>query len=79
MRRGTSIEPRLSELFSDAFINEKSDLWLAFLFRINEKTDIASNFDAILVRIIEFIQPVLDTITDNRQLDEAWNPTDGWG
>jgi len=76
--RGTHIEPRLSELFSDDFIKEKSDLWKTFLYGIVEENEVSSDFKTILARIMEFVQPVLDTITSNGQLDKTWNPNDGW-
>ena len=76
--RDTHAETRLPNLFSDGFITEKSELWSTFLSGIGEENEVASDFKTILTRIVAFIQPVLDAITSNGQLDQTWNPSDGW-
>lgn len=76
--RGTRIELTLSELFSDNFVEEKSDLWNAFLSGIGEENNANTDFSTILSRIEEFIQPVLNAIISQSVLDKKWDPNVGW-
>ena len=76
--RGTRIELTLSELFSDNFVEEKSDLWNAFLSGIGEENNANTDFSTILSRIEEFIQPVLNAIIGQSVLEKTWDPNDGW-
>jgi hypothetical protein len=76
--RGTGIEQSLSELFSDTFIDEKNDLWNAFLSRIGEENSVHNDFNIVLSRIEEFVQPVLDVIASKSIFDKTWDPKLGW-
>jgi hypothetical protein len=77
--RGTRIEVDLPTLFSEEFIEVKSDLWGAYLSGIGKEGFVTSNFHTILARIVEFVQPVLDAITSVNQFDKRWDPENGWG
>ena len=76
--RGTRFEVKLSTLFSEEFIDSKSDLWKAFLAGIGKEENASTNFESILVRIVEFIQPIMDVLTNDSKLDKKWDPKKGW-
>jgi predicted nucleotidyltransferase component of viral defense system len=76
--RGTRFEVGLSTLFSEEFIDSKSDLWKAFLTGIGKEENASTNFESILVRIVEFIQPIMDVLTNGGKLDKKWDPKKGW-
>ncbi|MFU8771653.1 MAG: nucleotidyl transferase AbiEii/AbiGii toxin family protein [Anaerolineales bacterium] len=78
MTRGTRFEVGLSTLFSEEFIGSKSDLWKAFLAGIGKQEIVSTNFESILVRIEEFIQPIMDVLTNDGNLDKKWDPKKGW-
>jgi predicted nucleotidyltransferase component of viral defense system len=76
--RGTRFEVKLSTLFSEEFIDSKSELWKAFLAGIGKQQIVSTNFESILVRIVEFIQPIMDVLTNGGKLDKKWDPKKGW-
>lgn len=76
--RGTRFEVKLSTLFSEEFIDSKSDLWKAFLAGIGKQEIVSTNFESILVRILEFIQPIMDVLIYDGNLDKKWDPKKGW-
>jgi hypothetical protein len=62
---------RLSDLFNHAFIEEKRNLWNAFILRIGEDIDAMPEFNLILERIAEFVQPRLGAVGEGDQLQET--------
>ncbi len=76
--RGTTANMKLSDLFSEAFAEEKRDLWNAYIMRIGQDPGALPEFNLILGWITEFAQPVLDALGGGGPLERTWDPDRGW-
>lgn len=76
--RNASIDRKLSDLLIEEFAVSKTDEWKAFLKRIGVEEELMPSFSEVLVRITEFIQPVLDEVNEPIDIVQQWNPKSGW-
>ncbi|MFN3653528.1 MAG: nucleotidyl transferase AbiEii/AbiGii toxin family protein [Armatimonadota bacterium] len=78
-RRGTRVPVRTPVALTDAFSSDarKVTQWNAFLKRSAPTSDIPT-LTAVVLRLSEFLLPIIQAIVEERELAARWSPEEGW-